>query len=73
MLGGEVVEGRGNALVGWSVGAEKAVAIDQPVADDEGHGTGGLTEGGREALPFVEGEVAAELETDGADVSFWRG
>ena len=73
VLGRKFVEGRCHAFVGRAVGAEEAVTIDEPVADHESHRTGCLTEGGSEALPFVKGEVAGELEADGADVSFGRG
>ena len=39
------------------VGAEQALAVDEPVADDEGDGPGGIADAGGQIAPFLEAAV----------------
>ena len=53
--------------------AEAALAIDQPVADDEGNGTGHLADAGREIAPFLGAEFTFNEHADAADGDFGVG
>lgn len=62
-----------DALLGEALGAEQALAIDEPVADDESDGTGGLADGCGQFAPFLEAQFAADLHADRADANLWIG